>query len=509
MLHLIESQIKNKPLISWISIIFLIFITLSTLAVPIIRIGFKFSIDYNEGWNVFHSVRAATGKVLYDRKIMEWTIINYPPLSFYIVGILGKVFGSPLLTGRFIALLSLLFVSFGVAILVLEGGGQRYDAVFASFFCIGLFSIYASYYVAMNDPQMLGHLFQIVGLILYIEWRTKRIGLFFVAFLLSLGLFTKHNLIALPLAIMIDVFLQSRKDFIRFTMYFTLIIILFIISVCLISGHDFLNQLFLLESSRTFSLSRLVLKVNDFCKNMQLPLLAVVLLIIFASNRKNINIFLQYFLIAFIFGIYFSGGSGVDVNIFFDTFISISILTGLFLSLFRNKLQMNLNYANLIHCILPLILSLGIVLDAPHKMVRPSTYSMFVKRERIFLNDAIFLSGNAGPALCEDILLCYYAGKPFEYDRFNVSQLILSKKMEEANILERLETGYFTTVQLPRELKKRFLKNATYGPVKFNYSLSDNSMKAVGKYYNLCRYSGGRVFYCFQEQIDTESNSLN
>jgi uncharacterized membrane protein len=36
-------------------------------------------------------------------KATEWTAVNYPPLSFYITGLFGWLFGDMVLTGRMLS----------------------------------------------------------------------------------------------------------------------------------------------------------------------------------------------------------------------------------------------------------------------------------------------------------------------------------------------------------------------------------------------------------------------
>jgi len=53
-----------------------------------------------------------------------------------------------------------------------------------------------------------------------------------------------------------------------------------------------------------------------------------------------------------------------------------------------------------------------------------------------------------GPALCESHLLCYEAGKPFEYEPFSVQQQLKSGILREEDILQLLRTHHFQTVEV-------------------------------------------------------------
>jgi len=59
---------KNRKfrLFWWLSLGILALAVLSLLIAPVIRIGFKFEIDPNEGWNVYHGLKTASGLPLYE-----------------------------------------------------------------------------------------------------------------------------------------------------------------------------------------------------------------------------------------------------------------------------------------------------------------------------------------------------------------------------------------------------------------------------------------------------------
>src|SRR5215813_12502205 len=89
---------------------------------PVWRAQFPIEIAENEGWNAYHADAAMGGGALYpspDTLIVN----NYPPLSFYVLGGLGKVFGDSLYVGRLVSLLSVLGLAALIARVVLQLGG--------------------------------------------------------------------------------------------------------------------------------------------------------------------------------------------------------------------------------------------------------------------------------------------------------------------------------------------------------------------------------------------------
>jgi hypothetical protein len=53
-----------------------------------------------------------------------------------------------------------------------------------------------------------------------------------------------------------------------------------------------------------------------------------------------------------------------------------------------------------------------------------------------------------GPALCESLLLCYQAGKPFGYDAFFVLDQIQIGRLKEEEVAQLIRTHYFQTIQV-------------------------------------------------------------
>src|ERR1700728_142178 len=60
------------------------------------------SLDPNEGWNAYHAAAAMRGHGLYPGAA-SFMANNYPPLSFYLVGLLGQVTGDPIVAGRIVS----------------------------------------------------------------------------------------------------------------------------------------------------------------------------------------------------------------------------------------------------------------------------------------------------------------------------------------------------------------------------------------------------------------------
>ena len=68
------------------------------LARDIIAVPAHVPLDPNEGWNAYHALAAMAGRGLYPPP-GALMINNYPPLSFFLVGALGRITGDMIVAG--------------------------------------------------------------------------------------------------------------------------------------------------------------------------------------------------------------------------------------------------------------------------------------------------------------------------------------------------------------------------------------------------------------------------
>ncbi|MEI6417409.1 MAG: hypothetical protein WCO92_06785, partial [Verrucomicrobiota bacterium] len=74
---------------------------------PCYRAFLPIMVNTNEGWNAFFA-DAAMGKMPLYPSLDRLITNNYPPLSFYVVGGFGKLFGGPILAGRILSLIAII-----------------------------------------------------------------------------------------------------------------------------------------------------------------------------------------------------------------------------------------------------------------------------------------------------------------------------------------------------------------------------------------------------------------
>jgi hypothetical protein len=193
---------------TWLStiVISLMMITLLALfSFPVRRIFANVEVNYNEGWNAYRAAWVAQGIKLYATPPGGGfaTGTAYPPISFHLVSWLGTA-NTYTLAGRLVSLISLLATGLFVALLVRQGGGSPHTAIFSFFlYEIGI-AILRADRIGMYDPQLLGEALSTAGLYFYVRNPKSTRFLFFSALLFCLAGFTKHNLIAFPAAVAVD-----------------------------------------------------------------------------------------------------------------------------------------------------------------------------------------------------------------------------------------------------------------------------------------------------------------
>jgi len=121
---------------------------------PAYRAFLNIEIDENEGWNAYFADAAMGRMALYPSRDLLITN-NYPPLSFYITGGLGRLIGDPILAGRLLSLVAVAVIAAGVALMVKRLGGGTLEACIGAAYFVATMCRFFSSYTGTNDPHLL------------------------------------------------------------------------------------------------------------------------------------------------------------------------------------------------------------------------------------------------------------------------------------------------------------------------------------------------------------------
>ena len=381
----------------------------------ILAIPHPVPLDPNEGWNAAHALAAA----LYTPP-QALMVNNYPPLSFYLVRILMRHGADPVIVGRWVSLAAFLCAGAGIAaVLRALQCHIRGMACAVMFFAAVL--LIASNYVGIDDPQMLGHALQLAALLLLLREYPVASALLF-----AVSLFVKHNLLALPLASGVWLLLLDRRAGLAFLLWGMAFALAGLIAFQLGFGISLLGQL---ASPRLSSFANLTTAIRHLWW-MILPGIAIAGL---WPDRRALLCTL-YAAAALGLGLLFAAGDGVDANAFFDLAIALSLGLGLTIEGGRWPI---LAAASL----LPLLLFLGF-------HVHDNNYFFTRSFAAETARDIAFLQSRPGPAVCDQISLCLWAGKKAEVDVFNIGEQIKTGARDPAGLTRMIASRHFAALQL-------------------------------------------------------------
>jgi hypothetical protein len=386
-----------------------------------LAIGWHVPLDPNEGWNAYHAAAGLRGLYPPPGALM---VNNYPPLSFPLVAALGGIMGDDIIAGRILSLFCFVATGMGIAWLLRHMGCRRGEALFGALVFAGGLLI-GSDYVAMNDPQLLGHALQVAGLILLLREQVVAAALLLVG-----GIFVKHNLLALPLAAALWLYGQDRTAALRFAaagLGFG-VIGLVLLRLC---GVNLLAEL---ASPRLYAFANFR---NVSWRFLQWSAAAIEFSawLAWRWRRDRLVCFAAlYGASALAIGFLFAGGDGVDANIFFDAAIALALTAGLI----QNRFGAYGRAVAATAIVVPLALCLWMRF-ADDNFAYTRQFRQQAPRDIAFLAQ--------GPALCEQLSLCYWAGEKVPADVFNLGEAIATGKRTDADIVQLLETRHFRSLQ--------------------------------------------------------------
>ena len=423
-------------------------IAIWSFAWPVYRAFLNIEIENNEGWNAYFA-DAAMGKMPLYPSADQLITNNYPPLSFYIVGAVGRLVSDPVLAGRLLSLISIAAIATGIALSVRRLGGSGAAArISAAFFVATISRFYVSY-AGMNEPQLLSEAIMTFGFLGFLTARSNDRGYVGPILAMVLAGFVKHNVIAMPLTAFLWLVLQRRREAVKCFCAATIAVITgFVICYALFGENFFLNML----SPRQYSWQWELSSLSDL-EWVSVGLLAC------AYNawarRRDASVQLCSYFIAIALGSNFlqKTGAGVYINAQFDLIIAVSIGLGLaftHIPLWPVARALRSGQAQAF-----LLLAVCVRLLAS-KQLQP----VLLVFDRIFRNEIAIrqqvmrdsverVRRIPGDVMC-GALVSYRAGKPFAVDEFNAKQRMLAGALPKDAITARVAAGTLTIVQVDR-----------------------------------------------------------
>ena len=406
----------------------------------------RLSLDANEGWNAYQ-VLAATRGTLYPHP-PQFFFNNYPPLSFFLVAPISSVIGDPIVAGRVLALVGFVALAAMTFLAARQMGCTAAEARFGAVLFVAV-TLSLSHYVGIDDPQFVGQAVSAAGLLFLLPRpRTAaRIGM--SAALMTTAVFIKHNVVALPLACVLWLWTDDRPAARRLIAAGSLVSLGSFVVCVACFGIGLLDGL---ATPRGYSP---LVAASAFARwIVRVPVFLGALLLLWRRFPGDSSVaFCACFVgIASLTGVAFLGGDGVDWNMMFESnwaccltaAVALNRLTGVPPGVSsHSKPRLALAAA---FVLLPIVAASLALRQA--RWNPGSTTVARLAATPAFEDDIAFVASRPGPALCDDLAVCFWAGKPAVVDVFNLRQYRIARRANARELDALVDRTYFGVIQV-------------------------------------------------------------
>jgi hypothetical protein len=267
-------------------------------------------------------------------------------------------------------------------------------------------------YVAMDDPQWLGEAFMLAGLVLLLRAHGNA-GVAGAALLVLAGGLTKHNLVALPVAVTLWLGWRDRRA--GWVWLGTAVAGLAVAAGALALAYGPAVFADILAHARVYQPGGMAKGAGRLLPLLPLGVAAGVVLR-GRWREPAVALAVLFAAVALVTGIAQRAGAGVAINAQFETLVAACLLGGVTL----DRVAPAGRGVVLAAMLAPVLIVLPRRL--PHGW---QDWRGVAAREAAWRPAIARIAASPGPAACETLALCYWAGKPFAIDWFNLTQDML------------------------------------------------------------------------------------
>ena len=431
---------------SSVYLVMLSFAAIYFLIWPIWRAQFLIEIWPTEAWNAYLQDAAAGGQRLYpspDSLVGN----NYPPLSFYVVGYLGRIFGDNLFIGRALSLVSLAALGIEIFLAIRLLVADRTAAAVGALWYLAIMAHNSTTYVGANDPQIAGEAIMGAALVWFLARQGDRksaLASLPPLLLMVVGGFWKHNLIGIPVTAIVWLFINHGRRAIGPALLSAAAAVAGLAACGAMFGPAFFSDLL---ATRKYGFANVMTNVG----HLQWSALALAIWLAWAlSDRRSVAArftalhigvglcacVLQWF------------GDGVSGNAEFDFILALGIGVGVaFARIERLWFARTFGAAHARDVmILALVMRLLVserqetallVLSEPFR-------SSVAAHERDVIGDVAQVVDIPGDVSCTVKVVCRLAGKRFVHDEFKTEQLVATGSATAADVAAMLNSRGIT-----------------------------------------------------------------
>jgi hypothetical protein len=414
---------------------------------PTYRAFLNIEIDRNEGWNAYWA-DAAMGRMPLYPPSNQLITNNYPPLSFYIIGAFGRLIGDPMLAGRLLSLVAVVFSAVAIALAIRWLGGNRASAGIGAIYFVASMSRFSDGYVGMNDPQLLAQAVMVFGFLAFLSATERDRGYMAPIFVMVVAGFIKQNIIAMPLTAYVWLAVRRPHRMVNSVALGAGAVAIGFAVCFAIFGPDFFTNML---CPRSYSFRSALGAVRDL-RPVAVGLAAWAYVGWTRRTDSDVqlcNLFMGIALAAFFLQ---KTGAGVDCNAQFDLVIAVSICVGLafahapFLPLARRFGPEVLQIA-LLAAICVLLVGRSFRHSRSVRLVFDPSFQMEIAvREKAMVESVARVRATPGDVY-SSLFVCYRSGKPFAIDDFNANERIKGGTLPQDAINGRVIRGTLTVVE--------------------------------------------------------------
>jgi hypothetical protein len=394
------------------------------------------------------------------------TVNNYPPLSFYFVGLLGSVVSDNLFAGRMLSLVGLVGVAVEIFLCVRILTGGRAGALIGAFWYVAIMAHNLSIYVGANDPQLAGEAIMGAGLVWMLARDAVKKSATPALLIMVIGGFWKHNMIGIPLTAVAWLFLTHGRQAIRPVAISAFAAGAGLLACGAMYGKEFFENLLV---ARHYSIDHVVGNVG----HLQWSAAAFAIWALWAAtNRSPAARFTMLHVPIGLFACLLQWlGDKVFGNAEFDLIFALGIAVGVTFEKVQSLVFAKRFGTGIAQATMVSILAIRLIATDRHEpalvLFDPYFRSQLYASERSARADAARVAAMPGDVYCSNKVICRLAGKPFVVDDFKVEQMVA--------------TGTITKTQLDDILRSRKIvsfNSGISGTVAVNTSLSHSLMRA-------------------------------
>ena len=405
-------------------------------------IGAHVILNTTEGWDAVNASRVFGPGHLYPPPGSMFSD-NYPPLSFLLVALLGKLVGSEMLAGRLLTLAGFAFVTGALPIILRRLGASLPAALLAGGWFLATEAALGTAYIGAADPQWLGHAFSVAALLVYVGGEaTPSRRLAVVGLAVAAGM-VKIIYLAIPAAIAAHVLLYAPRTLPRWIVTGLLVGIAALLACLLAFGMSMVWSIASLEQARTFSPPKMVAQLLTHLWLFAPALAGAVLLLALGWRDRRVVLALLYVAAAWPPAIFFGGGNGTSNSVYFEPAIALALTVGLLLSHLELRKGAVASVAALL--LLAWTPAAAFARAWPDNRAFHATLGQQIADAD---REIAFLRAAPGPVFCDTLALCYWAGKPQDIDTWSLGYKIRKGIVPAKRLTDLLDEGYFDVIQI-------------------------------------------------------------